>query len=202
MTIMQKPQWLLFKIWLIVAICTLAAWAVLPANAQEPDDGRINKVPWVNSWGAVAVYCVDGSGQPGGTFAGGGIKILNSGGRQVFFAPAATVNAAIARANQRNAPAIVRTQSVYTVTALPGSYLKLTSRPDAEGKTFLGEWKDCAAVASEATPEPGASVCVPRFIRNEADSGFRCDYCYNGIDDDCNGKTDAADFACQYYCGR
>jgi len=182
-------------------ILSLTALAILPASAQEPDDGRINKVPWVNSYGAIAVYCVDRLGKPGISFAGGGVKILNSAGRQVFFAPEATINGAIARANARNVPVVVRVQSVYTLTALPGNYLKLTSRPDAEGKTFLGQWKDCAMVSAEATAVPTPGMCVRKFIRNEGDSGFRCDFCFNGIDDDCNGKADRADYACQYYCG-
>ncbi len=188
---------------ILLAVFALTTWAVLPVSAQEPDDGRINKVPWVNSYGAVAVYCVDQSGKPGLSFAGGGIRILNSNGRQVFFAPEVGINTAMQRANQRNVPVVVRTQSVYILTARPGGYLRLTSLPDAEGKTFLGEWKDCSAVGAEATaipPTPGA--CVPRFIRNEADSGDRCDLCYNGVDDDCNGKVDAADYACQFYCRR
>jgi hypothetical protein len=187
---------------LIVLIFSLMTLAILPASAQEPDDGRINKSPWVNSYGAIAVYCVDRLGRPGLSFAGGGVKILNSAGRRIFFAAETTINAAIARANARNVPVVVRTQSVYTLTALPGSALKLTSRPDAEGKTFLGQWKDCAMVSPEATAVPTSGVCVRKFIRNEPDSAFRCDFCFNGIDDDCDGRADGADYACQYYCGR
>ena len=197
----MQNGWRLPLIGIVLAIVGLTLWAILPVYAQ--DDGRINKTPWVNSYGAIAVYCVDQSGKPGLSFAGGGVKLLNGSGRQIFYAAAATINTAMTRAEQRNASVVVRRQSVYILTARPGGYLLLTSLPDAEGKTFLGEWKDCSAISAESTPVPPTpGACVPRFIRNEADSGDRCDLCNNGEDDDCNGKPDALDFACQYYCGR
>ncbi len=187
----------------LIAITLLISRATMAVLAQEPTDGRINKVPWVNSYGAVAVYCVDQSGHAGGSFTGGGISVLNASGQQVLFASEAAINASIARANQINDSSVILRKSVYSLIARPGNYLMLVSVPDAEGKTFLGEWQNCAAVGSEATAMPGTlvpSACVPKFIRNEADSGFACGNCYNGIDDDCNGKTDAQDFSCQYYC--
>jgi hypothetical protein len=44
---------------------------VFPAKADNPpDDGRINKLPWINSYGAVAVYCIDQTGKPASTYQG------------------------------------------------------------------------------------------------------------------------------------
>ncbi len=175
--------------------------AVSTAQAQQPADGRINKMPWINSYGAVAVYCVGQTGRPGVSFSGGGISVLNGAGQTVLFAPEAKITAAQTQANNTNMPLAVVTQSVYTLIARPGGYLRLVSAPDAEGKTYLGEWINCTAVSSEAAASaPTLPFCVPQFIRNEADSGFACGNCYNGIDDDCNGKIDKADFSCQYYC--
>jgi hypothetical protein len=186
----------------LMGIVLLMAGAMAPVMADSPDDGRINKVPWANSFGAIAVYCVDQFDRPASSYAGGGIKILGSTGQKLFFADADIVNAASQRANQTGLSAVVHSESVYTLTVLPGNYFVLASRPDAEGKTWLGQWQNCAPVTSTGTPTPLVPACVPQFIRNEADSGFQCGNCYNGIDDDCNGKTDTQDFACQYYCLR
>jgi hypothetical protein len=185
----------------VMGVMLLMATAMVPVRAGSPDDGRINKLPWVNSYGAIAVYCVDQYDRPSGSYVGGGIKILGSTGQKLFFASEAMINAASQRANQTGGPVVVHTEFVYTLTVQPGNYFVLTSRPDAEGKTMLGQWQNCALVTTgTGTPTPLVPGCVPQFIRNEADSGFQCGYCYNGIDDDCNGKTDALDFSCQYYC--
>src|SRR5436305_3859372 len=62
-----------------------------PAMAASPTDGRINLIPWVNSWGAIAVYCVDKFDHPGDNFTGGGIKILGENGQKLFFAREALI---------------------------------------------------------------------------------------------------------------
>jgi hypothetical protein len=184
----------------VMGLVLLTANAMLPVRAGSPDDGRINKMPWVNSFGAIAVYCVDQYDRPSGSYVGGGIKILGSTGQKLFFASEAMIRAASQRASQTGGPVVVHTEYVYTLTVQPGDYFVLTSQPDAEGKTALGQWQTCALVAATGTPTPLVPACVPQFIRNEADSGSQCGNCYNGIDDDCNGKTDALDFSCQYYC--
>jgi hypothetical protein len=184
----------------VIGIVLLVANAMLPVRAGSPDDGRINQLPWANSFGAIAVYCVDQFDRPASSYAGGGIKILGSTGQKLFFASEAVINAASLRANQTGGSVVVHTESVYTLTVQPSSYFVLASKPDAEGKTVLGQWQNCAPVSSTGTQMPPVPACVPQFIRNEADSGVQCGYCYNGIDDDCNGKTDAQDFSCQYYC--
>jgi hypothetical protein len=187
---------------ILTGIVLLEANAMFPVRAGSPDDGRINKLPWANSFGAVAVYCVDQFDRPAGSYVGGGVKILGSSGQKLFFASEAVINAASLRANQTGMPVVVHSESVYTLSILPGDYFVLATKPDAEGKTWLGQWQNCAPITSAGTPTPLAPACVPQFIRNEADSGFQCGNCYNGIDDDCSGKTDTQDFSCQYYCLR
>jgi hypothetical protein len=58
------------------------------ASAQNPgNDGRINQnTPWVNSFGAVAVYCLDANAKAGGTYNGAGIAVLNASGYRLLFA--------------------------------------------------------------------------------------------------------------------
>jgi hypothetical protein len=64
-----------------VVVITLTLIVGIQVQADEEDDGRINKLPWVNSWGAVAVYCVDASGGPGPYLPGGGVVVLNATGQ-------------------------------------------------------------------------------------------------------------------------
>src|SRR2546430_6476738 len=89
---------------LIIGILLVIS-AAIPVRAG---DNRINPPPWVNSFGAIAVYCVDASGKAGGSFAGGGVVILNNSGQQVFFASEAVLNNASAKANNTNISVIVR----------------------------------------------------------------------------------------------
>jgi hypothetical protein len=56
-------------------------------HAQDPNnDGRINTTPWVNSFGAVAVYCLDANAKPGGSYSGAGIVVLDANGKRLLFA--------------------------------------------------------------------------------------------------------------------
>ena len=63
-----------------------------PARAELPTDGRVNLLPWVNSWGAVAVYCVPPSGGPGNNLPGGGVVALNQSGQRVMVVQQQNIN--------------------------------------------------------------------------------------------------------------
>ncbi len=63
-----------------------------PARADLPNDGRVNLLPWVNSWGAVAVYCVPPSGGPDNNLPGGGVVVLNQSGRRVMVVQQQNIN--------------------------------------------------------------------------------------------------------------
>jgi LysM repeat protein len=138
------------------------------ANNRPPSsgDGRINLIPWVNSFGAIAVYCVDEFDMPGGAFNKGGIKVLSNTGQRLFFAPELTIIPARIKANQSRVPVLILSGPIYTLYALPGGYFQLNSRPDAEGKVFLGRWKDCIPVgpgpATQPTlvPTPTSPNCI------------------------------------------
>lgn len=149
------------------------------ANNRPPStgDGRINLVPWVNSFGAVAVYCVDEFDVPGGAFNKGGIKVLSTTGQRLFFAPELTIIPARIQANRTRGPVLILSGPIYALYALPGGYFQLNSRPDAEGKVFLGTWKDCIPVGPASTtpptpiptpttpPPPQCIDCIADFAR-------------------------------------
>jgi hypothetical protein len=126
--------------------------AAIPAKADFPTDGRINLMPWVNSWGAVAVYCVD---QFGGhsSYTGGYIQVLNAQGQRMLKVLEATINQVGVDAQHTR---LIQAGDLYTLWRLPsalpynGDFL-LTSKPDAEGKTFIGRWHDCTPI----TPPSG-----------------------------------------------
>ena len=144
----------------VIGLMLMGLGAAVPAHASDVTDGRINGLPWVNSFGAVAVYCVDQFDKPGGSFTGGGIKILNQLGQKVFFAKEAIINPARVKANQENHPVFIFRQNVYILTALPGGWFLLTSKPDSEGKTFIGTWKDCIPVGPAPEAAPTAIPCT------------------------------------------
>ncbi len=130
----------------------LANSYALPAKADEPTDGRINLIPWVNSWGAVAVYCVDQFGHAGGSYTGGGIVMLNSNGQRMLFAREAAITPARVLADQLHAMQLILAGPLYTLWALPDGYFLLTSKPDNEGKVIVGRWKDCIPVHAPSAP--------------------------------------------------
>lgn len=192
---------------IVASMVMFAVTAINPANAGGTNDGRINAdIPWVNSFGAVAVYCVDAYGHAAGTYAnGGGILVWSSNGQRVLYAPQSAIDAASNKTTYSYSPVVVVRGPVYTLTAQPYGYFELTTIPDAEGKTFLGQWQNCStALSGTPTPSAGsAPACVANpFARNEANNGASCGQCFNGKDDDCNGLADAADYSCRYYCGR
>lgn len=71
---------------LLSLVLILASVVNVQAQGGGSNDGRINQTPWVNGFGAVAVYCLDENGHPGGSFSGGGIQVLNTTGQRVLFA--------------------------------------------------------------------------------------------------------------------
>src|SRR5258706_11658632 len=87
---MLNMQAISCKVVVIVSLCLallLSSMGTISVNAQNPgNDGRINQTTWVNSFGAVAVYCLDALAKPGGTYNGAGIAVLNASGYRLLFA--------------------------------------------------------------------------------------------------------------------
>jgi hypothetical protein len=75
-----------------LGILALALMITIPARADLPTDGRVNLLPWVNSWGAVAVYCVPPSGGTGNNLPGGGVVVLNQKGERVMVVQQQNIN--------------------------------------------------------------------------------------------------------------
>jgi hypothetical protein len=148
-----------FAVGIVIVALLLAGTSMTQVRADDVsnrDDGRINQLPWVNSFGAIAVYCVDATNHPASSFTGGGIYILNAAGRQMFFAPEAIINPARITANRNRMNVLIHRETLYSLYALPDGYFQVNSIPDAEGKVFLGIWKDCDRVipGTNAPPPP------------------------------------------------
>jgi hypothetical protein len=127
----------------VVVIVLLAMRLASPVRADDPSDGRINLLPWVNSHGAVAVYC-----------SNGGFVVLNGKGKQMLAGSEASVRSAQDVASQTDKAALIVAGSIYRLWALPNGFFMLTSTPDNEGKTFLGKWEGCIPVGGGGAPAP------------------------------------------------
>ena len=123
------------RIFAKVFLCSAFIFALLTGASPTHADDRINEPPWVNSWGAIAVYCQD--------FASSGIQILDGSGALLLTATPEQIVPARQNANQLNQPMKIASEGKYTLWAIPQDQFQVNSIPDAEGKTFLGIWKNC-----------------------------------------------------------
>ena len=163
----------------------------VPVSAAIPADGRINLIPWVNSWGAVAAYCVDHNGGSA-SFTGGGIKLLSGSGQQLFFAPESLITPARTQADHVGHSVLILTQGLYSLFALPNGFFQINSAPDAEGKTFIGRWQDCTPVGpGPDNSSPSRPACVP-FPKPPPCKASTCRLS-NGGDANCDGVVDFND---------
>jgi hypothetical protein len=125
-------------------------------SAVRADDGRINGLPWVNGWGAIAAYCSD--------FSTSGILILDSKGQQLLLATPGMISPARASANSQNQPVQILSEGLYTLWAVPQNKFQVSSLPDYEGKTFLGLWTNCDPIrAPSSISAPSGSCGIPEF---------------------------------------
>ena len=89
------------KLWLVIALAALVVVAtILTATAlvAEPKDGRLNIE---THFGGDALYCVDVNLNPTTVYPSdgkGGLRLLNIGGTEKWFIPAATILAKVAEA--------------------------------------------------------------------------------------------------------
>src|SRR2546430_1442313 len=98
---MNHKSALLSKILLgvVISLTFFMSLVTGPVRADDPTDGRINVIPWVNSHGAVVVYCVDSAGRAGRSFTGGGIAVTDSTASRLLFATEAQINLARTKVN-------------------------------------------------------------------------------------------------------
>ena len=99
------------KVWLISMFALLAVVMVVTATAlvAEPKDGRLNIEA---HFGGDALYCVDVNLNPTTVYPSdgqGGLRLLDMGGSEKWFIPAATILAKVAEATAGNAGVEVAT---------------------------------------------------------------------------------------------
>ncbi len=149
---------------IVAAVLLLGAFSATPARADLPTDGRINIMPWVNSWGAVAVYCVDQNGGHG-SYHLGGIRVTSSTGQLLLTATEAQI---LKAGVPLQGDVIIMSTPLYTLFRQSDGYFRLESAPDKEGKTFLGRWHDCFPVAPASGGSAPSATCV-EYVDNTAD---------------------------------
>jgi hypothetical protein len=178
---------------LVFSIAFLVGRIVGPVQADDTiDDGRINGLPWVNSFGAVAVYCVDQRGVPARSITGGGIKVLSESGQELLFAREALIIPALIEADKTGSAVFVHGKFPYKLFALPNGFYQLDSAPDREGKTFVGRWFGCQLIRPPAnlpSSTSSAPICV-------FEGGVGSSVCTDAIDNDCDGFIDSNDSGC------
>jgi hypothetical protein len=137
-------------------IFLLLVGTAAPATADSAYDGRINIIPWVNSWGAIAVYCVDANGGHA-SYTGGYIQVLTASGQRVLKVSEATINRVGVNPEKT---LLIQAGPLYKLWRLPDGEFLLTSRPDIEGKTFIGKWHDCTPIGpASGAPPVQSSLC-------------------------------------------
>ena len=85
-------------------------------------------------------------------------------GQRLFFAPELQIISARIEAKASHSPVLILKGQIYALYAMPDGYFQLNSLPDAEGKVFLGTWKDCIPVSSVTAPVP--TPIPPPISRN------------------------------------
>ena len=177
-------------IFILIALILLVGKVTVPdpVKAATPSDGRINLIPWVNSWGAVAVYCIDKNGATT-SFTGGGIKVLSGSGQQLLFASEKLIKLAQTLADKTGHRVLILKQGVYSLYALPNGFFELDSAPDAEGKLFIGKWQGCTPVGPGPETGPSAPACVPFPVPACGDERA-VGQCQQQDNPDCDGNPD------------
>lgn len=124
---------------LLVALAVSAFAVAKPARADGPGtDGSV--ATWYNGNGSSTVYCVNADGTPTGSYVGGGIKVLGSTGQE-------QLRVSQAQIDQAAAGGLVVDSGIYKLYRLSDGSFELDSTPDAEGKTFLGQFSaNCTGV--------------------------------------------------------
>lgn len=191
----------LVRAWALISVSAAVVlfaglWAIDLATAQAGGDGRINLIAPL---GGATIYCVDAAMQPATSYVGGGIRVLDSDGLEVLFAPAGSIPSPGA-----DPVLLAEGQGRYSVLMLyllPSGEFQLNGADD-KGQPFEFRWTGCAqqgaAVAAAtavpvanptATPEPGIvptltptvpacdpslceAQCAPGGVPNESDEDY------------------------------
>ena len=173
----------LFAIALVIA-AVAALSGVVTTRAYE-DDGRLNLV---HHLGGDAVFCAGADMTASDSFANGGIRLLSQDGQELFFVPAAVINAApeLPLVDTRIAQGW-GTYGIVELWRLTNGDFSLIGQ-DEHGKQYIFQWTNCtqvgpigyegsgdADVSSDAPecdePEENAQVEVLLAVTQEPDPG-------------------------------
>ncbi len=138
---------------------------VAAADTLLQPDGRINQVA---HFGGDALYCVDGAMQATNQysdFGAGGFRLLNAGGQELWFVPAADIAAAVAEAKTSGGGVLVGEGQgtygpvrIYAYVTGDGDDYFIFSGYDEFGKPNSLQFKFCIPVGPIPHPDgPGES---------------------------------------------
>ena len=126
-----------------IGIALVATLSGVMATRAIEDDGRLNLV---NHLGGDAVFCVGADMTASGSFVNGGIRLLSASGQQLFFVPAATINAVpeMPVVDTRIAQGW-GTYGVVELWRLTTGEFSLIGQ-DEHGKQFIFTWTGCTPI--------------------------------------------------------
>jgi len=136
--------------WFRIAMALIFAAALVltlrPTTSALADDGRINKGTWANSFGSVAVYCLNSRFTVGNYSPGGRIRVLNQAGQIVLDLTDIVITPKRDESDKTGKTLLIGSSQLYKLYSEAKGYFSLYSVPDKEGKTFIGRWYGCDPV--------------------------------------------------------
>ncbi len=190
-----------FRIAMALIFAAALVFTLRPTTSALADDGRINKGTWANSFGSVAVYCLNSGFTVGNYNPGGRIRVLNQAGQTVLDLTADLIIPKRDESDKTGKTLLIGSSKLYKLYSEAKGYFSLYSVPDKEGKTFLGRWYGCDPVGIPAGPT--CKITFSRFGRGSAEidlqgSGCTCPDAPDGFVFD-GSETDGDELFCFYF---
>jgi hypothetical protein len=132
---------------LVFAVVAIAALSGVMATQALEDDGRINLV---HHLGGDAVFCTGANNIASDSYVNGGIQLLSASGQQLFFVPAATINAVpeMPLVNTRIAQGWGTFGPVELWRLTNGDFTLVGQ--DEHGKPYNFQWTGCEQIGTDA----------------------------------------------------
>jgi len=131
----------LFAIALVIA--AVAALSGVMTTRAYDDDGRLNLV---NHLGGDAIFCVGADMTASDSYANGGLRLLSQSGQELFFVPAAVINAVpeLPQVDTRIAQGW-GSYGIVELWRLTNGDFSLIGQ-DEHGKQYIFQWNGCRQV--------------------------------------------------------
>lgn len=129
----------------------------LPFYPWGGDDGRIN---YGNFFGGLALYCINGDGNPADSYRGGGMQVLGTDGSLLLFVPSGTILAGWEQMQSGGADVLIGEGAGVSLYVTAGGAFRANSfEPD--GKPISFDFPGCRLV-----PKVTNDNCQPGWDRD------------------------------------